>query len=165
MISLTASPRSKTFKAGMDVMPYLAASSGFSSVLSLTMSSLSWLLAISSSTGAIIRQGVHHSAQKSTSTGLSLFRTFSSKSASVTCWMFPIFTPCMWLEVSRDDEFGLDVLRDLDVGEVPLGIECRLATGARSGDRLPVGVVDEISCREDPGEIGSRGRCVDEHVP
>src|SRR3954469_1639892 len=40
--------------------------------------------AISSSTGATILHGPHHSAQKSTSTGLSLPRTSASNVASVT---------------------------------------------------------------------------------
>src|SRR4051812_12425573 len=40
--------------------------------------------AISRSTGAIMRHGPHHSAQKSTSTGLSLPSTTSAKVASVT---------------------------------------------------------------------------------
>lgn len=38
----------------------------------------------SSTKGAIIRHGPHHGAQKSTSTGTSLFRTLSSQSSSVT---------------------------------------------------------------------------------
>src|SRR6202012_1659769 len=40
-------------------------------------------LAISSTTGPTIRHGPHHSAQKSTKTGLSDLRTNSSKFASV----------------------------------------------------------------------------------
>src|SRR5450631_2178024 len=40
--------------------------------------------AISSRIGATARHGPHHSAQKSTSTGLSLFRTSASNDASVT---------------------------------------------------------------------------------
>src|SRR5262245_48080485 len=44
--------------------------------------------AISSSTGATILQGPHHSAQKSTRTVLSLLRTSLSKVASVTSTVF-----------------------------------------------------------------------------
>src|SRR5437870_5211698 len=48
-------------------MPYFAAVCGFSSTLSLTIFTLPLSVpAISSSAGAIMRQGPHHSAQKST---------------------------------------------------------------------------------------------------
>src|SRR3954470_2610979 len=54
-------------------------------MLSLAIVSLSACsAAISSSTGATILHGPHHSAQKSTSTGLSLPRTSLAKLASVT---------------------------------------------------------------------------------
>src|SRR3546814_13741272 len=65
--------------------PYLAGASGFSSILSLatvTLPSSSSL--ISSSAGAIIRQGPHHSAQKSTSTGSEAPSTSVWNEASVT---------------------------------------------------------------------------------
>src|SRR3954454_10030210 len=45
--------------------------------------------AISSSTGATILHGPHHSAQKSTSTGLSLPSTSAAKLASVTVTVLP----------------------------------------------------------------------------
>src|SRR6185437_14304052 len=66
-------------------MPYLAAVFGFSSTLSFTILTLSpnWP-AISSSAGAIMRQGPHHSAQKSTTTGSDDFNTSDSKLASDT---------------------------------------------------------------------------------
>src|SRR5665647_2668512 len=65
------------------MMPYLAAVFGFSSTLSLTILTLSptWP-EISSSAGAIMRQGPHHSAQKSTTTGSADFKTSASKLAS-----------------------------------------------------------------------------------
>ena len=58
------------------MMPYLAAVFGFSSTLSLTILTLSptWP-EISSSAGAIMRHGPHHSAQKSTTTGSADFKT------------------------------------------------------------------------------------------
>src|SRR3546814_20890663 len=65
--------------------PYLAGASGFSSILSLatvTLPSSSSL--IYSSAGAIIRQGPHHSAQKSTSTGSEAPSTSVWNEASVT---------------------------------------------------------------------------------
>src|SRR5262249_28261546 len=58
---------------------------GFSSTLSLTILTLpASELAISSSAGAIILQGPHHSAQKSTTTGSEDFSTSVSKFASDT---------------------------------------------------------------------------------
>src|SRR5690242_8808370 len=59
--------------------------SGFSSMLSLATVTLSpRSLEISSSAGAIIRQGPHHSAQKSTRTGPSAPSTSVAKLWSVT---------------------------------------------------------------------------------
>src|SRR5580692_10450136 len=52
-----------------------------------SLATVTWLCsssAISSSAGAICLQGPHHSAQKSTSTGLPAFRTSFSKDSSVT---------------------------------------------------------------------------------
>ena len=48
--------------------------------------------AISSRTGVTILQGPHHSAQKSSSTGLSDFSTSWSKDASLTCLMPALMT-------------------------------------------------------------------------
>src|SRR6476661_5145007 len=69
----------------MDIMPYCPAVFGFSSTLSFTIFTLSpsWP-AISSSAGPIMRQGPHHSAQKSTTTGSADFKTSDSKLASDT---------------------------------------------------------------------------------
>src|SRR6476659_4758203 len=54
-------------------------------MLSLTILTLpSRSLAISSSAGAICRQGPHHSAQKSTTTGVDDFNTSASKVSSET---------------------------------------------------------------------------------
>src|ERR671926_1927073 len=79
------SPLLKTYTAGMDVMPYLAAVAGLSSTLSLTTSTLpACSAAMSSRIGDSMRHGPHHSAQKSTMTGLPAFRTSASKLASVT---------------------------------------------------------------------------------
>src|SRR4051794_14057729 len=70
-------------------------------MLSLAMVSLSpCSAAISSSTGATILHGPHHSAQKSTRTGLSLPSTWSAKLVSVTVTVLPAMgrTPCRLLE-------------------------------------------------------------------
>src|SRR6266540_1905327 len=65
----TGWPFLKNRRVGMLMMPYLPAMSGFSSVLSFTTLSLpSYSVASSSMQGAIIWQGPHHTAQKSTRT-------------------------------------------------------------------------------------------------
>src|SRR5262245_46639433 len=66
-------------------MPYFDAERGFSSKFSSTLLTLLLSVpAISSRAGAIIRQGPHHSAQKSTTTGPVAFSTSDSKVASET---------------------------------------------------------------------------------
>src|SRR5947199_182236 len=85
------------------MMPYLAAVPGFSSTLSLTIFTLPLSsLEISSSAGPIIRQGPHHSAQKSTTTGVPDFRTSVSNEPSVT------FAVAMG--ASREDSGGEEVV-------------------------------------------------------
>src|SRR5215217_9085633 len=70
---------------GIERTPYLTVVEGFSSTLSLTIFTLPWSSDESSSrTGAIARQGPHHSAQKSTSTGSLDESTSSPKLASET---------------------------------------------------------------------------------
>ena len=55
----------------MPVIPYMAAIIWLASVSNLPTFTLpTYFVANSSTTGAIIRQGKHHSAQKSTSTGI-----------------------------------------------------------------------------------------------
>src|ERR1700691_2029910 len=64
---------------------YLVGTCGFSSILILAMVSLSPSSAESSSSaGAIMRQGPHHSAQKSTKTGFLESSTSAWKDASET---------------------------------------------------------------------------------
>mmetsp|Transcript_34871 Transcript_34871/g.75476 ORF Transcript_34871/g.75476 Transcript_34871/m.75476 type:complete len:210 (-) Transcript_34871:144-773(-) len=78
-------PFLKIITVGIERIPYSVATAGDSSVFNLTAFSLPLYSSASSSTsGAIIRQGPHQGAQKSTKTGKSLFRTFSSQSPSVT---------------------------------------------------------------------------------
>src|SRR5579863_9642728 len=77
-------PFLNSIKVGIDMMPYFAAVPGFSSTLSLTIFTLPLSeLEISSSAGAIIRHGPHHSAQKSTTTGSLALSTSVSNVASV----------------------------------------------------------------------------------
>src|SRR4029077_5535085 len=78
-------PSLNSIRVGIDIMPNLAAVLGFSSTLSLTILTLPLSdLEISSSAGAIMRQGPHHSAQKSTTTGPEAFSTSDSNVVSDT---------------------------------------------------------------------------------
>src|SRR3954447_25044504 len=92
---LTTSPPENTDMVGIDMIWNRRAISGFSSMLTLATVILSpCSVAISSSTGATILHGPHHSAQKSTSTGLSLPSTSVSNVASVTVLVAaPMVTP------------------------------------------------------------------------
>src|SRR5579871_820473 len=80
-----SSPFLNSISVGIDMMPYFCAVAGLSSTLSLTILTLPPSEpAISSSAGAIMRHGPHHSAQKSTTTGSVALSTWASKSASET---------------------------------------------------------------------------------
>src|SRR5690606_27291457 len=80
-----ASPSLNRIMVGIERTPYLTVVEGFSSTFSLTIFTLpASSLESSSSTGAMARQGPHHSAQKSTSTGSFEDRTSSPKLASET---------------------------------------------------------------------------------
>src|SRR5499427_3793845 len=79
------SPPLKIIRVGIDMTPYFEAVFGLSSTFSFTILTLSPIApAISSSAGAIMRQGPHHSAQKSTTTGPVALSTSASKLASET---------------------------------------------------------------------------------
>src|SRR4051812_23110009 len=126
-------------------------------MLSFTTWSLSLCSpAISSSTGATILHGPHHSAQKSTSTGLSLCSTSLANVASVTVLVLaPTGAPrrrvrsCSSRTASQDDLCHRPAGRRsrqvrgvlLERGQPALGVERRGAATARRGDGLPVGVV------------------------
>src|SRR5262245_55037368 len=91
-----SSPFLNSISVGIDMMPYFCAVAGLSSTLSLTILTLPLSEpAISSSAGAIILQGPHHSAQKSTTTGSVALRTWASKSASETL-ATPMVTSFGW---------------------------------------------------------------------
>ena len=82
----TTWPSLKTIRVGMLITPYWVASSGLWSMSSLhTFTSPAFSAAISSSTGASIRQGPHQVAQKSSSTGWVLCSTSASKFLESTC--------------------------------------------------------------------------------
>lgn len=79
------SPFLKTMTVGMLRIPYSVAMPGLSSVFSFKH--LTWpayVFASSSISGAIMRQGPHHGAQKSTRTGILLSSTSSFHVASLT---------------------------------------------------------------------------------
>src|SRR6478609_7277962 len=79
LISAT-SPALNMASVGIERTPNWAASSGFSSMLSLATFTLPWNSTASSSRlGAIILHGPHHSAQKSTTTGSADSRTSAWK--------------------------------------------------------------------------------------
>ena len=87
MNSSTTRPSLNAFTAGIPWIRNACAMRGFASVSSLArMMSPSRVVAAFSSTGPSARQGPHHSAQKSTTTGTDFerSRTSVSKSCSVT---------------------------------------------------------------------------------
>ena len=78
---------------GIEEMPYFIAIAPSSSVFNLTIFNLSpCSLEISSKIGPTAQHGPHHSAQKSTNTGVVLFKTTCSKSAAVTLVVAIIFS-------------------------------------------------------------------------
>src|SRR6266567_1387135 len=92
-------------------------------------------------------------------TGLLLLSTSASKVASVTALVAPIcdHTFRVWSSIRVD---GLGFL-----GREPaLGVDRRRAAAARRGDRLTVGVVDDIAGGEDTLDGSLRGAPVDQEV-
>src|SRR5919109_4552883 len=153
--------------------------SGFSSTLSLAMVTLPWCSsAISSSTGETILQGPHHSAQKSTSTGVLDWSTSRSNVASVTAaaLLIPPVPPRTVIPAlvqrhrattyslpAQGREQSLPVVGGgpgvVAVGLQPsFGVDGGRAAGARRGHRLPVGVVDHVAGREHAVHAGGGGR-------
>src|ERR1700712_1102848 len=148
-------------------------------------------LAISSRTGATILHGPHHSAQKSTSTGLSLPSTSLAKVASVTVTVLPAMEVLPldrlaqnepdWrtsravdlcprrrpragsrCELASSGAHGVLLLAFVEgLGEPALGVDRCGRTGAGRGDRLPVDVVDHVSAGEDAVDGGAGRRVID----
>src|SRR5690606_28907990 len=78
-------PSLNSIRVGMPLTPILDGVMGLSSMLILAIVTLpDSSSAICSSAGPICLQGPHHSAQKSTRTGVEDFRTSASKLSSVT---------------------------------------------------------------------------------
>src|SRR6476660_6992784 len=106
---------------------------------------------ISSSTGATILHGPHHSAQKSTSTGLSLPSTSLAKLVSVTVTVLPaigrspsrLAWKCSLGEPIERRFYALPACASALVeglGEPALGVDRRGRAGAGRGDGLAVDV-------------------------
>src|SRR4030042_32117 len=77
-------PPLKRISVGILITPYCRAVSALSSTFTFTKATLpSYSLANSSTSGAIIRQGPHHGAQKSTNTGVFAFKTVSPNFSSL----------------------------------------------------------------------------------
>src|SRR5689334_7802749 len=136
-------------------------------MLSLAIVSLSLCsAAISSSTGATILHGPHHSAQKSTSTGLSLPRTSLAKLESVTFTVLPAMEriSLWWSGAASCNGTGCGCMPSALVeglGEPAFGVDPGGRAGAGGGDRLAVDVVDDVAAGEDARDVGPRGRVVD----
>src|SRR6266540_6909670 len=151
------------------------ATSGFSSTLSLAMVTLPLCSsAISSSTGEIILHGPHHSAQKSTSTGVLDWSTWLSNVASVTAaaLVIPPVPPRTVIPglVQRRRATTYSLPADGAVKSLPvvgggrgvvavglqpaLGVDGGRAARARRGHRLPVDVVDHVAGGEHPVHAG-----------
>src|SRR5687768_12198798 len=96
------SPSVKRAIVGMLMIPYLAAIEGAWSMLTLTTFTLPpYSVAIFSSSGCTRRQGLHHSAQKSTMTGVSAASTTSLNSCSVTSCILLCLLSVGLLELKR----------------------------------------------------------------
>src|SRR5882672_4019682 len=125
--------------------------------------------AISSSTGATIRHGPHHVAQKSTRTSLSLPSTSAAKVPSVTVKVFPAISVSPWgrTEVSgagpgrgvaTADQLGGEVGVTFAVlGQPALGVDRGRTSGAGRGHRLAVGVVHQVACGEHTVQVRVAG--------
>src|SRR5689334_20564580 len=88
---------------GIPRTPYFCGTCGFSSILILAMVTLPLSSpASSSSAGAIIRHGPHHSAQKSTTTGFLALRTSDWNEASETLIGDDMAIPCLNCLESRN---------------------------------------------------------------
>src|SRR6185295_10337696 len=141
---------------------------------------------ISSTTGETMWHGTHHSAQKSTRTGVSDPRTVVWKSASPTEPMFAIVvysfrsrgasvarrcgaaTRFSERSVPRGHSHPGPTLAALPglrvLGEEPFGVDGRLAALTGRGHGLAVGVVGDVSGREHTGHLGRRRRFLHDQV-
>lgn len=163
----------------MLIAPNRRARSGFSSTLTrMTFTPPAWSRAIASSTGAIIRQGAHHGAQKSTTTGTEA-RTSASKDASSASTS----QGSRFLQFAQRGtpstagptrfvvpQFGQRMNARRSVWFVPMTLSVGRTAGAArhlraAGDGLPhVAVRRDDRCRESPDPHGAHPRLTDEQV-
>src|SRR3546814_13964269 len=123
-------------RVGMPRTPYFCGVCGLSSMLILAMVTRpSISAAISSSAGAIILQGPHHSAQKSTRTGPAAFKTSCSKVPSLVALVLMETYPC-------DDDAPRP---DLAPGSVKNWLQCR--ERRRRSEERRVGTECVSTCR------------------
>src|SRR6476646_5541375 len=139
-------------------------------------------LPISSTTGETMWHGTHHSAQKSTRTGVSDPRTVVWKSESPTEPMFAIVCAPSGVACSgsfaafgaaptgsQNVAFSRDIPRAGPLlsllCEEALGVDRRLAALARRGHRLPVGVVGDVAGGEHARHPGLGRGVVHHDVP
>ncbi|BBZ31160.1 hypothetical protein MMAD_54550 [Mycolicibacterium madagascariense] len=141
-------------------VPGLASTSIFA-----TVSAPAFSLAISSSTGAIILQGPHQVAQKSTSTGVLLDRTSLENESSVTATVALVVSLMSGSSGLGVGGVGGVQLGVFGVGEPALGVDRRGTPAARGGDGLAVRVVDQVAAGEDAVDRGAGGAALDGDVP
>src|SRR5881394_4011573 len=111
-------PPLKRISVGMPLMPNRCDTDGLSSTFSFTTRALpAYFSATASTVGASMRQGAHHSAQKSTKTGWAALSTSASKLLSLTSVTYSLmyfspYSPCSLAHSShlRDHAIKLDVL-------------------------------------------------------
>src|SRR3954454_11347049 len=151
-------------------------------------------LPISSTTGETMWHGTHHSAQKSTSTGVSDPRTVVWKSASPTDPMFAIACAPSYLGVTRPPtsrqvppgsqnvaspgdisrrggrypaRWSSARYRSASIAALhpwPAAVTPGLAPLAGGLPRLPLGVVGDVAGDEHPRHVGRRGRLVHDQI-
>src|SRR5262249_54840774 len=118
-------------------------------------------------TGSTRRHGPHHSAQKSTSTGVGDISTSSTKVASVTSSMVCLPDRGSVSAGRRrcDPVPRGAALRWPEPSDESLRVESGGATRTGGGDRLTVRVVNEVTGGEDAVEVGLRAWRGDLDVP
>src|ERR1019366_2914986 len=177
---MAGSPSLKRMSVGMLMTSKRRVTSRLSSMLSFTTSSLpACSSAISSSTGAIILHGPHHSAQKSTSTGTSEDLTCSSKLASLRLVIFSLMVLVPsgpgrgravvtvgtgYVNHRRADLIpasggcaAASVARGRLVLEPAFGVDGRHAARSGGGDGLAVAGVLDVAAGENALHVGVGG--------
>src|SRR3954452_23790348 len=116
--------------------------------------------------GAMRLHGPHHSAQKSTSTGLSAEAMTSVKLA----WVRVLMASAMVISLGDSEQYNRMRGREIPAGsgvvrlrlEPPLGVDGRHAARAGCGDGLAIGVVLDIAAGEHAVDVGGGARPGDE---